>query len=93
MDSMSIAFRKPTQSLGRNGVMKMAGIHVGRHADALYVAPITSRMQVGRAWMLVPLDAVAGVAKAMLEVAGTAHAGVDGDNRAAAERADANRAA
>jgi hypothetical protein len=72
MDSVSIAFRKRTESLGRNGVMKMAGIHVSRHADALYVAPITSRMQIGRAWILVPLDAVGDVAKAMLDVSGTA---------------------
>lgn len=72
MDSMSIKFRTPTQSLGRNGVMKMAGIHISRHAGALYIAPITSKMQVGRAWMLVPLDMATDMAKGMLELSGIA---------------------
>lgn len=66
--SVSIGFRKPTQSLGRNGVMKMAGIHISRHTDALYIAPITSKMRVGRAWMLVPVEMVPELSKAMKDL-------------------------
>ncbi len=40
--SMLIGFRNPTKFLRRNGVAKMGGIHVSRHSDALYIAPITS---------------------------------------------------
>jgi hypothetical protein len=80
--SRPIGFRRPTQSLGRNGVMKMTGIHVSRQGDALFVAPITSKMPVGRAWMLVPLDAVADVAKAMLDLSDNAR-NRDAEKRAA----------
>jgi hypothetical protein len=48
--------------------MKMAGIHISRHSDALYIAPVTSRLQIGRAWMLVPLDAVSDVTQALLQL-------------------------
>jgi len=87
MDSMSIGFKKPTQSLGRNGVMTMAGVHVSRHADALYIAPITSKMLVGRAWMLVPLDAVSDMAKAMLDLSGAGKRADEQDGRHSVRRA------
>lgn len=64
--SESIGFRHPTECLGRNGVMKMAGIHVNRIGTDLYIAPITSRMQIGRAWMLVPVEMAPDVARALL---------------------------
>jgi hypothetical protein len=66
--SETIGFRQTTECLGRNGVMKMAGIHVSRQGDALYIAPVTSRMRIGRAWMLVPVEAVPDVVTAMQRV-------------------------
>ena len=68
--SETIAFKTPTQCLGRNGVMKMAGIHVSRLGDDVYVAPVTSRMRIGRAWMLVPADMIPDVIAAMRKVSG-----------------------
>ena len=70
--SETIGFRKPTQCLGRNGVITMAGIHVARQGEHVYLAPVTSRMKSGRAYMLVPLNMVPDVAKAMLRACGAA---------------------
>ena len=70
--SETIGFRKPTEFLGRNGQAKMAGILIDRQGDDLYIAPITSRMHIGRAYMLVPVEMAADVAKAILRVCGNA---------------------
>ena len=71
----TIGFRKPTEFLGRNGVAKMAGIHVSRQGDDLYLAPVTSKHGIGRAYMLVPVEMVPDLAKAMLKVCVAVQAG------------------
>ena len=69
--SETLMFRTPTEFLGRNGIAKMAGLHIGLQGDALYLAPVTSRKQIGRAYLLIPLEATPDVAKAMLRLCGT----------------------
>ncbi len=71
--STTVGFKQPTECLGRNGVMTMAGIHISRLGDALYIAPVTSRHRIGRAWMRVPLADVTQVTKAMLDVSVDRH--------------------
>jgi len=66
----TINFKKHTWCLGRNGVIHMAGIHVFRTEVDLYLAPVTSRVKFGRAYMLIPVDRVPDVTKAMLRVSG-----------------------
>ena len=68
--SETIAFRSPTEFLGRNGIATMAGIHIGLQGDTLYLAPVTSRKQIGRAYLLIPLEATPDIAKALLRVCG-----------------------
>ena len=64
--SETIGFRETREFLGRNGLAKMGGILIQRQADDLYIAPLTSRLQVGRSYMLVPVEMVPDIAKAML---------------------------
>ena len=71
--SETIAFRTPTEFLGRNGMAKMAGIHIGLQGDTLYLAPVTSRKQIGRAYLLIPIEAAPDVTRALLNVCGARH--------------------
>jgi len=66
--SETVDFRKYRRFLGRNGVAKMSAIHISRQGDDLYVAPVTSRGLIGRAYMLVPVDMAPEVARAMLRL-------------------------
>jgi len=68
--SAMIEFKAPTEFLGRNGQAKMVAILIDRLDNDITLVPITSRRQMGRAYMLVPKDMVPAVARAMLQVSG-----------------------
>lgn len=65
-----IEFRRTQEFLGRNGVFQMAGLVVERQGDCLYLAPITSKGTIGRAYILVPQEDVIAVADLMLRSVG-----------------------
>jgi hypothetical protein len=48
----------------------MSGLLVELDRDGVMLTPITSRHRIGRAYMLVPLEKVPEVARAMLRVCG-----------------------
>ena len=64
-----IEFRRAQQFLGRDGGGRMSGMLVERHGDHLYLAPITSKGQVGRAYLLVPVEQTNEVTGLMLRKA------------------------
>ena len=73
-EQASIEYQPPTQgdakpqALGRNGVLKMHGLKIAKaHFDGVYLAPISSRGEVARAWMEVPASAIPAVATALVE--------------------------
>ena len=72
--SETIMFKQPTEFLGRNGQAKMAGLLIDRLDNDVTLAPITSRHRVGRAYMLVPREMAAEVARALERVCGAAQA-------------------
>ena len=67
--SKRIEFKRTREFLGRNGVGQMTGLLIDRQTKDLYLAPITSRKTIGRAYMLLPRDQAKEVADVILEMA------------------------
>lgn len=65
-----VEFNRTQKFLGRNGVFQMTGIVVERCDDHLYLAPITSKGRVGRAYLLVPIEQAREVADLIQRSAG-----------------------
>lgn len=63
-----IEFKRTQEFLGRNGVFRMSGLVVDRQGDSLYLAPVTSKGVIGRAYLLVPREHVQEVTDLMLRV-------------------------
>ena len=66
-----VEFKAPTEFLGRNGQAKMVAILIDRLDNDITLVPITSRRQMGRAYLLVPKAQAPEVARAILRVCGT----------------------
>jgi hypothetical protein len=49
----------------------MSGVLVEPDRDGVMLTPITSKNRIGRSYLLVPLEKVPAVARAMLKVCGT----------------------
>lgn len=67
--STQIEFPQPREFLGRNGIAKMSGVLIDRQGTDLYVAPITSRGNVGRAYLLIPREQARALADTILKEA------------------------
>ena len=65
-----IEFKRTQEFLGRNGVFQMSGLVADRQGDSLYLAPVTSKGVIGRAYLLVPREHVEEVTDLMLRLAG-----------------------
>ena len=70
--SAMVEFKAPTEFLGRNGQAKMVAMLIGRLDNDITLVPITSRRQMGRAYLLVPKAQAPEVARAILRVCGAA---------------------
>ena len=68
--SEMIEFKAPTEFLGRNGQAKMVAILIDRLGNDITLVPITSRRQMGRAYLLVPRTQGPDVARAILRICG-----------------------
>lgn len=51
-----VKFAKTTGFLGRNGYMKCSGIDLSSSTDVVTLSPLTSRGDVGRCNIEIPLD-------------------------------------
>lgn len=62
-----INYRTPRTFLGRNGMFKQSGIEVMTHSDGLGVriSPVTSKGQIGRAWIDIPWENLEETCKAL----------------------------
>jgi len=62
--------------LGRNGVYKQSGINVSMvignpiHPKRVMLSPITSKGEVGRAWLEIPKEKIPELIKALQEIGG-----------------------
>ena len=65
-----IEFKRTQEFLGRNGVFQMSGLVADRQGDSLYLAPVTSKGMIGRAYLIVPQEQVEEVTNLMLRLAG-----------------------
>ena len=65
-----IEFKRTQEFLGRNGVFQMSGLVVDRQGNSLYLAPVTSKGAIGRAYLLVPQEHVEEMADLMLRLVG-----------------------
>lgn len=65
-----IEFKRIQEFLGRNGVFQMSGLVVDRQGNSLYLAPITSKGVIGRAYLLIPQEHAEEVAGLMLKLVG-----------------------
>ena len=65
-----VEFKRNREFLGRNGVFQMAGLVADLQGDSLYLAPVTSKGVIGRAYLLIPQEHVQDVADLMVRLVG-----------------------
>lgn len=56
-----IKFDKPTKFLGRNGMFDCTGLEIFLVEDVIYISPITSKGETGRAEIQIPKENVLDV--------------------------------
>lgn len=67
-----ISFDRTTNFTGRNGYFKCAGVEVleCEHNDTVMLSPITSKGNIGRCDIAVPIENLKALANTLLEIAG-----------------------
>lgn len=61
---------KPVRFIGRNGYLKQSGIYVYANESLVILQPITSKGEVGRCSMEIPIEYVAALVNILSDAAG-----------------------
>ena len=66
----TMSFKKNTTFLGRNGEFKCSGLSVASFSDYVLIEPITSKGEVGRCSIRIPVESIGGLCRLLKEAKG-----------------------